>query len=176
MKEARKDKNLKSEEKGEYKILTKEIKKTFVGKSRRTPYAINLPTFSYAKGYIYTLEVLIAVAVILVSLVFIFRSSPTKPDLDISIIKTQGMDALSFLDAKGTLRKLVFDDNETEIENQLKSYLPKNIGFEAELCTLSCSAVNVPVNETVVALNYFVSGYKESFIGKKIKLWLWRKS
>lgn len=146
------------------------------GKNKRPTSVINLPAFSSAKGFIYTLEVLIAVAIILASLVFIFRSSPAKPELDVSIIKTQGMDALSFLDAKGSLRKLVFDDNETEIETQLKAYLPKNIGFEVQLCTSPCSAVNVPVNETVVAVSYYISGYKESYVGKKARLWLWRKS
>jgi hypothetical protein len=143
-----------------------ENKKALLPKSHR----------SRAKGYIYTLEVLIAVSIILVSLVFIFRSSPAKPELETSLIKTQGADALSFLDSKGTLRKLVYDDNETEIETQLKTYLPKNIGFEVQVCTSPCSAVNVPVNETVVAVNYYISGYKENYLGKKVRLWLWRKS
>ena len=166
----------------EYKILTKASAKvkvhgSFSSTGRTRGSAVQKESrIPSCKGYIYTLEVLIAVSIILVSLVFIFRSSPVKPELETSLIKTQGADALSFLDSKGTLRKLVYADNETEIETQLKTYLPKNIGFEVQVCTSPCSAVNVPVNETVVAVNYYVSGYRENYIGKKARLWLWRKS
>ncbi len=138
----------------------------------------NNMAIDYAKhrGFVYTLEVLIAVSIILVSLVFLFRSPPPKPALDTSVIKTQGMNALMFIDAKGTLRKNVFYDNETQIETELKLYLSKNIGFETELCALRCSAANLPSNETVIAIDYYISGYNENYLGKKVKLWLWRKS
>ncbi len=128
------------------------------------------------KGYIYTLEVIIAISIIVLSVVSILRTPPTKPEFSTSTIKMQGFEALEYLDRKGDLKKLVFQENETELENKMSGIMPKEIGFEMEFCSYSCSEVNVPANETVVVVNYYVSGYKENYIGKKVKLWIWRKS
>lgn len=128
------------------------------------------------KGYIYTLEVLIAIAVIIISVVLIFRSPPAKPEFATSTMKIQGFEALEYLNSKGDMKNLVFQENETQLESMISAILPNEIRFEAEICSFSCSEVNVPVNETVVAINYYVSGHEYSYVGKKVKLWLWRKS
>ena len=115
------------------------------------------------KGYIYTLEVLIATSVILMSTIYIFGSPPAKPELEISIIKQQGFDALEYLDKKDMLRQM----NDTELENNLESLLPGNLQF-------SLNSSNLP-DKTVIAVDYYISCYKENYMGKKIKLWLWEE-
>ena len=132
--------------------------------------------FSAPKGYIYTLEVLIAISLILVSVVFIFRNPPAKPEFGISTMKIQGLQALEYLDNKGDLKNLVFQENETELENRIKNILPIEAQFETEICNFSCSAANVPLNETVIGIDYYASGYKENYVGKKVRLWIWRRS
>lgn len=127
------------------------------------------------KGYIYTLEVLIAISIIFISMVSIFRISPTKPETEISIIKQSGFDALFYLDQRGILRDMVLGDNETGIEEQLKSILPENIQFETDICTMSCDTTNLPINETIIAVDYYTAGYMETYAGKKVRLFLWRK-
>lgn len=129
-----------------------------------------------SKGFVYTLEVLIAISMILISVVFILRSPPEKPDFSTSTMKLQGFDALEYMDNKGDLKNLVFQNNETEIENRIRDILPREILFETQLCNVSCSEVNTPVNETVVVINYYISGYTNNYLGKKVKLWLWRRS
>ena len=59
------------------------------------------------KGYIYTLEALIAISLILTSLIFLFGTAPTQPELEISIIKQQGFEALEYLDNRDFMRNHV---------------------------------------------------------------------
>ncbi len=126
------------------------------------------------KGYLYTLEVLIAISIIFVSMVMLFRYAPTQPDLGVSILKQQGFEALGYMDDKGTLRELVLMNNETAIEEELNLILLKAVNFETDICSLSCNKTSVPANKTVVAVDYYVSGYKDAYLGKKLRLWLWR--
>lgn len=128
------------------------------------------------KGFIYTLEVLIAISIIMVSIVLVFRYPPEKPDFGTSTMKLQAFDSLEYLDNKGDLKNLVFQNNETEIEKRMRDILLQEMLFEMEICDFSCSEANVPVNETVIAINYYVAGYKENYLGKKVKMWLWRRS
>ena len=127
------------------------------------------------KGYIYTLEVLIAISIIFISMVSLFRIAPAKPETEISIIKQSGFDALFYLDQSGILREMVLGNNETEIENNLKNILPENIQFETEICRTSCDTTNLPINKTIIAVDYYIGGYKETYSGKKVRLFLWKR-
>lgn len=127
------------------------------------------------KGYVYTMEVLIALSLILVSLVYVLRYPQTKPELELSLMKEQGFEALEYLNDKGNLKALVKNNNETGLEEQLRIVIPKNINFEAEICISSCSKTNVPDNATVIAMDYYVSGFRNSYFGKRVRLWLWQK-
>ena len=127
------------------------------------------------KGYLYTLEVLIACSILFITFVYIFRLPPTEPELEISIIKQFGFEALQYLDGKGDLRGLIADGNESVIESQLRGILLGNIHFETEICKTTCDQRNVPVNETIVAMNYYTSGYKGIYEPQKLRLWMWRK-
>lgn len=113
------------------------------------------------KGYIYTLEVLTAMSVILLSIVFIFGAPPAKPEIETAILKHQGFDALEYLDEKGLLRQM----NESEIEYQLSQLLPAKAG-------VSTAGNNLP-NTTVIALDYYISCYNGAYTGRKIRVWLW---
>lgn len=126
-------------------------------------------------GYIYSLEVLIAISIIFIALVFLFRYAPAKPATELSIIKQEGFHVLEYMNNQGALREYVFIDNETEFEKYLAPLLPANLYFETEICSLLCDTENVPNNETVIAVDYYVSGYKDHYLGKKIRLWLWKK-
>ena len=127
------------------------------------------------KGYIYTLEVLIAISIIFISMVSVFRIAPTKPETEISIIKQNGFDALFYLDQEGLLSEMVAKDNETGIENHLKTILPENVRFEIDICSVECDVLNLPVKETIMAVDYYIGGYRETYVGKKVRLFLWRK-
>lgn len=113
------------------------------------------------KGYIYTLEVVIAISVIALSMIFIFGSPPVKPELELGLIKHQGFDALEFLDNKGLLRQL----NDTDIEDNLRQLLPGNL-------QLSLDDSDLP-DRTIIVVDYYLANYRESYIGRNIRLYLW---
>ncbi len=127
------------------------------------------------KGYIYTLEVLIAISIIVVSMVSVFKLAPTKPETEISIIKQNGYDALFYLDQKGVLCDLVAKDNETGIESYLADILSDNIEFEVDICLSEC-LINLPGTGAIIPVDYYISSCKGDYVGKKVRLFLWRKA
>ncbi len=126
------------------------------------------------KGFIYTLEVLLAVGLIFLTLVYLFRFSEPTPQHDLTIIKRSGMEALEFMDQYHELRKWVSEFNEAKIESTLNTLLPNNIKFESEICAAECSAAGVNTKKSVVAVDYYVSAYRDQHLGRKIRLWLWK--
>ncbi|MBI2579541.1 MAG: hypothetical protein HYW27_01430 [Candidatus Aenigmarchaeota archaeon] len=131
--------------------------------------------FQRKKGFVYTLEVLVAVGIVVVVAVAVFRSFPEKTQTDIATLKVQGFHALKYLDDTEVIRKYISGNNESVIENELKAILPSTINFEAEICGTSCSSLNVPENKDVVSIDYYVAGYRSEYLERRIKLWLWKK-
>src|SRR3989338_2859093 len=130
--------------------------------------------FHYSRGYIYTLEAAVIIAMILVSMGFIFSVPSQQPESETVNIKHQGFDSLEYLDKTGVLRRVVWESDETELESQLKPLLSKNLRYETNICSHNCSA-EVTVNETIVGVNYYVADYRNIYLGKKVVLWIWRK-
>src|SRR3989338_7924675 len=104
------------------------------------------------KGYMYTLEVFIAVSIIFLTIVFAFRNPPSSPELELSLMKKQGFEALQYLYDAGELEALADSGSEATIESRLSALLPANTLFEAEICGTACSRGNVPENQTVIAV------------------------
>lgn len=131
--------------------------------------------FSSLKGYIYTLEAMIVITLVLVTLAFMFNVPSQKPELEISNIKHQGFEALEYLDKTGDLRRIVWENDEDELESRAKALISKNLKIESNICKTNCSAASVAGNETVIAVDYYVADYRNLYIGKKVILWIWRK-
>ncbi|GEM_PF-3690217 len=125
------------------------------------------------KGFVYTLEVLLAVGLIFLTLVYLFRFSPPTPQHGLTIIKRSGIEALEFMDQNYDLRKWVSEFNEAQVESTLNTLLPNNIKFESEICTTECSAAGVNTKKSVVAVDYYVIAYRDQYLGQKVRLWLW---
>ena len=131
--------------------------------------------FSSSKGYTYTLEVLIAVSVIIVSITFLFKTPLQKPELELSTIKRQGFEALKYLDESDQLRNSTLNKNETELENALRGLLVSE--YDVDICdpNATCLGTSIPKNQTIIIIDYYISGYKQDYNVKKIRLFLWRK-
>src|SRR3989338_957537 len=125
------------------------------------------------KGYVYTLEVMLAVSMILVTLIVIFSSSPEQPETGLVIMKQNGYDALFYLDKTDELRYAVSRGAISEIDRNLTILLPSNIAFDSNICATSCNSTELPANATVVTADYYISSYRNQFIGKKVRLWMW---
>lgn len=127
------------------------------------------------KGYIYTLEVIFAVSIIFIAMVFAFRSPEPKPKIETSLIKEKGLSALEFLSESGDLRKLVSSSNETGINETLRDLIPNNIDFKVKICAVQCPEVVLPENTTVIILDRYVAGSENIYTGNKLRVWLWGK-
>lgn len=125
------------------------------------------------KGYVYTLEVMLAISILAIAVLTIFGSAPEKPDLGISIIKQRSWESLMYVDSADLLRQHVKNGNESAIERELVGILPVNYKFEIDICQSECSTGNIPGNKSVVSTDYYVSAYRDNFIGKKVKMWVW---
>lgn len=125
------------------------------------------------KGYIYTLEVLVAVSIILITVVLVFNANPEEADTSLPIIKQNAYDALFYLDKSDDLRKIVATEGITQLERNLTALLPSNIMFDAIICTTTCTSLSLPTNRSIITVDYYIGGYREKFINKKVRLWLW---
>ena len=127
------------------------------------------------KGYIYTLEVLLAISMIFVTMTSIFRSAPPATGAALSLMKQQGANALAYMDAKGALRNITFNGNEIALKNNLTPLL-SGVGFDAVICEDNCTAIRGMPEKDIVSVSYYVSGYANAYKRKKVILWLWEKA
>lgn len=130
---------------------------------------------TYSKGFIYTLEVMLAVAIMLATLVLVFSTSPEQAETSLPTIKQTGYDALFYMDQAGDLRYYVSTGALTDIKNELATILPSGIVFDASICRTSCNSTLLPGNRTTVIVDYYVGAYRGQFINKKVRLWMWEK-
>jgi hypothetical protein len=129
-----------------------------------------------SKGYIYTLEVLVAVSIILITIVLVFSTTPEEAETELAIMKQSAYDALYYLDKSDDLRRIVSTEGVKQLEKNLTDILPKNIKFDVIICQATCTAGSqVPSNRPVVVMDYYISGYQEMFINKKVRLWAWAR-
>ena len=128
-----------------------------------------------SKGYIYTLEVLLAVSTMLITIVLVFSTTPEEAETDLPVIKQAAYDALFYLDKSDDLRKIVSAEGVGQLEKNLTDLMTKNVKFHVTICTTVCSANGLPPNKPVVVVDYYISGYRETFLNKKVRLWIWSK-
>src|SRR3989344_9117348 len=122
------------------------------------------------KGYVYTIEVMLAVAVIMFMLVLTFSSAPEQPETNIALMKQAGYDALHYLDTNGVLRQLAAqNDSYAQLKGNVSALVSHSIVFDAAICSAGCS-VALPENRTIVTADYYIAGYRDAYLGKKVRL------
>jgi hypothetical protein len=130
---------------------------------------------TYSKGYVYTIEVMLSVVTVVFVLVLIFSHTPEQPETSLAIIKQNGYSALSYLDMSGELRKIIQRNDTAALKNNITARIPSTIVFDVSICGNQCSSSLLPANRTVVNVDYFISGYQEAYLGKKVRLWMWQR-
>lgn len=128
-----------------------------------------------SRGFVYTLEVLIAIFIIATATVSLFLQTPEKPQGDVSIIKRLGIETLEFMDSRGTLRSYAAAGSSENIENELDSLLPVVIASNATVCSNVCSFTGLPKDRNVIVTDYYISGYRDEYLGKKVRIFMWVK-
>jgi len=124
------------------------------------------------KGYLYTIEVMIVVAIIVMSVTFIFRYPLFSDSIDEELIRKYGMDTLQYLGAQD-LRYLAYNDM-SELNNRIDDIIP---GAVESVACIDCSAedAGAPSDKSVIIISYYLVG-EYSYQPGVLKLYLWRKS
>ncbi len=153
------------------KTSTKPIEKSYTSKNKSCTNSDTHPD-STSKGYIYTLEVMIAIAIVLIAVVTLFTTAQVPESPPAGLIKKQGYEVLEFLEQKDELRQLVQVGDRNTLKNKVRGLLPPGITIELDICTTSCTG-QVPQGKNIISIDYYVAGYKDSFFNKKVKMWMW---
>lgn len=125
------------------------------------------------KGYIYTLEILISISLIVVTSVFAFKFAPNRDIDNMDVIKDKVFNSLEYLDQKGDLRIIVNNLNRNALDKNL-TLLLSGFNVDSDICSDACITPILP-NRPVISVEYYVSGYQDNYLRKKIKVWVWRK-
>ena len=130
------------------------------------------------KGTFYTLEAAIAVAVIVVTLVFFFQEPIESLELSKANYKLRIYDALKISDDVGNLRKNALDNNATGIESELNSYssyLSGYLDYNVTIYNKTSNLTAVPSisSENIITVGYFLSGKVGNYTPKEIRVFVW---
>ena len=118
------------------------------------------------KGFIKTLEAVIAATMIMVSLFILVSPAPTTESL-----ANVGDYCLQKLEDRNLLASFAANSDETGLRNELANCISPALDFQVEICdTADCSA-QVP-EKSVFASSYISSGFT-SYSPKLINLWMW---
>lgn len=123
------------------------------------------------KGYIQTLEAVIAAIIILSALVYIFSLRATIPE---NSLYPNAYSCLKSLDDNGKLRYYAYNSLEDSLRNELRNCLPPLAEFNVRICKTNDCSYEVPQNKTVALTSYLISGDVE-FQPNLINLWVWSK-
>ena len=120
------------------------------------------------KGYVKTLEAIIAVVLILVSMVFLFpektRVEPQASDI--------GYNCLKYLNYEGVLRYYAVNNLESDLINDLGNCLPPILSYTAKICTYTPCNTELPADKTTFLSSYLIAG-EDSINPTLINLWVW---
>lgn len=120
------------------------------------------------KGFLYTLEAMIASLLILSSLLLIYNiQEPKSEKIPIEL----GYNCLKEMDYKGFLRNYVLNNDVQQINNYLDDCLPKTIDSSISFG----EQVTLPTNVSVVIVDYLIAGEKDTFNPVLINLYMWSK-
>jgi len=116
------------------------------------------------KGVMHTLEVVIALAMITVAVIGLFK--PLQPADDSAMLTRTGYAALQYLEDADVLRPAMAAKDTASIRTALQPLIGN---FELEICDPDCTGT---ARQSAVAIDYFVSG-SGNYAPVHLKLYLW---
>ena len=127
------------------------------------------------KGTFYTLEAAIAVAMIVVTLVFFFQRPVETLELSKANYKLRVYDALKIYDDVGDLRKNALDNNATGIKSELSSYISTYLSYNVTIYNKTSNLTAVPSISSgdIITVGYFLVGKVGNYTAKEIRVFVW---
>ena len=128
------------------------------------------------KGQIYTLEVGIAILMILSIVIFLFLNPPTLPEYRIINYKMKAYNGIDALEKTGELRRYVIDNNITVINESLNPFIPGFISREVvifnETTNLTAKPSIFNLNDSV-SVSYFLAGDFDDYKPREVRVYMW---
>lgn len=124
----------------------------------------------HEKGYLYTIEVMIMIALVVMASAYLFRFPVFVSDSNTDILEEHGQNVLLHLADNG-LRNLTYNDMDT-LNAEIDNLLP--VAVNSVAC-IDCTDVDIPFGVNVVVLRYHMTGVF-SYSPKTLELYLWGRS
>jgi len=128
------------------------------------------------KGTLYTLEVGIAILMILSIVIFLFLNPPTLPEYRIINYKMKAYNGIDALEKTGELRRYVIDNNITVINESLNPFIPGFISREVvifnETTNLTAKPSIFNLNDSV-SVSYFLAGDFDDYKPREVRVYMW---
>jgi|GEM_PF-3286629 len=109
------------------------------------------------RAYLYTLEVLIALSAVFITIALAMKFAPTKPNVEASLLQLKLSEAVEYLESAGKLRELVYAGDEVGLEEELESLLENLYEVEVVICTTSCNLPELPSTNVAEVTRYFAT-------------------
>lgn len=128
------------------------------------------------KGQIYTLEVGIAILMILSILIFLFLNKPTLPEYRRINYKIKIYNELEILEKTGELRGYSINNNITAINVSLNPFIPSFIGRTVVIFNETTNLTAKPslsnINDSI-SVSYFLAGDFDDYKPREIRVYVW---
>ena len=128
------------------------------------------------KGQLYTLEVGIAILMILSIIIFLFLNPPASPEYNIINYKMKAYKGLETLERTGELRRYVTDNNATVINESLDPYIPSFLNRAVVIFNDTTNLTTKPslsdINDSI-SVSYFLAGDFDDYKPRDVRVYMW---
>jgi len=128
------------------------------------------------KGQLYTLEVGIAILMILSIVIFLFMNPPSTPEYSIINYKMNAYTGLEALEQTGELRRYVADNNATAIDDSLGPYIPNFLNRTVVIFNETTNLTTKPslsdINNSI-SVSYFLAGDFDDYKPRDVRVYMW---
>ncbi len=121
------------------------------------------------KGYLFTLESMIASILLLSVLLIVYNGSVQPHEFGTVSIAESAYNCLKDLDNRGILRYYALN-NDTKIRGYIRPCLPMSLNFSIGFCE-TCATTNA--NKTVVSIKYIIAGDGSRFQPTTVNMLAW---
>lgn len=132
------------------------------------------------KGYIRTVEAIIAIVIILIVIFTLIPKKIEKSAKVPSIVEASQNFILKEMTVNETIRECIVNNTECENSTIFKSIIEKNVpaGYEVayKICDTSNCVTNTSIDKDVFVNDIFIASTLETQNPKIVRLWTWRKS
>lgn len=128
------------------------------------------------KGVYHTIEVVIAIMIVMSMFFVLFITPITNPEIERANIKSQIYNGLENLNSIGSLRENALANNATEIKNDLDAFIPFNIQLQVTVYNKSFSNLTeefVDNPSDIVGVSYYIAGDFGNYSPREIRVRGW---